>query len=388
MDELLVNDDSFSLIRLANKYNWDYVVYGLGKIWESIGEELLRCAGIKVNYYCDKNEKILNSFACANTITINKLKVRIDNIIVIAFIGNKFLQDVMYDFKKNQNIHIIYYSDLFDNDAVIKKFFNLEYLPRKKREIEYKKEITCNEKNKVVKKKKCGKTAVYTCVLGDYDAITIPNYVDADCDYYLITDDKKIKSDFYKVISVDKIVPVNVTSLRDKNRYCKMHGAHIFKDYDYSIYIDGNVQIISSVNQLIEKINEYGIGFHVHPHSKDPYMEALRCIVYKKEEREKIYSTIKWLASIGVERHCGAVECGVIVCENANEVAKDFLHNWYEYYMNGEAKRDQLYIAPAAMKTGIRVEDIAIYKNDLRFGIVTRIVSEHRENQKKVCSIL
>ncbi len=381
MNELQVNEEAFALINLAKKQNWDYIVYGLGNIWESIGEELLGCACIKINYFCDKNENVLKNFRYENTITVDNIKTRVDDIILLVFVGNKLLQDVQHTFENNRNIHIIFFADLFDNDEIIKHFFGLDYLPRKNNEIEYK-------RKNIVKREKSVKTAVYTCILGDYDAISFPNYLDSNCDYYLITDNDNLKSDFYKVISVDKIVPVNVTSLRDKNRYCKMHGAHIFKDYDYSIYIDGNVQIISSVNQLIEKINEYGIGFHVHPHSKDPYMEALRCIVYKKEEREKIYSTIKWLASIGVERHCGAVECGVIVCENANEVAKDFLHNWYEYYMNGEAKRDQLYIAPAAMKTGIRVEDIAIYKNDLRFGIVTRIVSEHSENQKKVCSIL
>lgn len=45
--------------------------------------------------------------------------------------------------------------------------------------------------------------AVYTVITGNYDTLKKPRYIDTNCDYFCITNDKALTSDFYKMIYID-----------------------------------------------------------------------------------------------------------------------------------------------------------------------------------------
>ena len=46
----------------AKKENWIICIYGLGTIWNNVGNEYLRILNLSPDYYCDTNTDVLNSF--------------------------------------------------------------------------------------------------------------------------------------------------------------------------------------------------------------------------------------------------------------------------------------------------------------------------------------
>ena len=145
-----------------------------------------------------------------------------------------------------------------------------------------------------------------------------------------------------------------------------MHGYSIFDEYDYSIYLDGNLQIIGPLSDLIRSLGRYGLGFHSHPYAQDPYMEALSLSIRQKIDKKDAIETLRIFVDNGFPRHYGSVEGGLIVCDNRNQMARKILDSWFHEYMNGKAKRDQLYLPYVLYKMGIDVEDVHPFHCDLR----------------------
>ena len=51
------------------------------------------------------------------------------------------------------------------------------------------------------------------------------------------------------------------------NRFCKMHPFELFPGYDFAVYIDGNVEIVSDVTALYKIAHESKLGIAMHSHN-------------------------------------------------------------------------------------------------------------------------
>lgn len=92
-----------------------------------------------------------------------------------------------------------------------------------------------------------GKVVIYTAIFGGYDELIDPTYKPQDADFICFTD-RDLKSDVWKVI---KCTPI----YQDMNRCAKKYKIlphRYLSNYDYSIWIDGNIDIISDINEIIE----------------------------------------------------------------------------------------------------------------------------------------
>ncbi len=98
------------------------------------------------------------------------------------------------------------------------------------------------------------KIAVYTCVAGGYDHIREPLTIESEVDYYMISDDSVMAGKAYNWINIDKVVPNKDMSPKDKNRYCKLHPYLLFSGYNYTIYLDGSIQIVRPISHYISNI--------------------------------------------------------------------------------------------------------------------------------------
>ena len=87
------------------------------------------------------------------------------------------------------------------------------------------------------------KIAIYTCIVGTYDNLMQPQVVYEDCDYICFSDD------FYEdKIGVWEIKPIPSAASGDKvrkSRYVKFKPHEVLENYEYSVWIDSNIQILA-----------------------------------------------------------------------------------------------------------------------------------------------
>lgn len=221
------------------------------------------------------------------------------------------------------------------------------------------------------------KIVIYTCITGKYDNVLEPYYIDEKCDYILFTD-QDINSAVYKVLDI----PENIKELENNiliNRYIKMHPHELFgQDYDYAIYIDGNIQQISNLSSFVNKINEdIGISMHKHSMRNCIYDEGKVLKIYKKGNSEFIKKQLIEYEKEGFPTKYGMVEASVIVTDLNNNMSKEILNDWWNEFLSKESMRDQLSLPYILWKKDIKIDELTmlgnnVYKNP-KFRIVKHI---------------
>lgn len=366
----------------ARKSNWKTCSYGLGRMGTRLGRKLLEWLKLEPDFYCDKNSEVLERYPVTKDKKIfldDLMKIK-DDVLVLVFIGVEHSNNVKQELEKNKYLHVLTCQQLINDDEIIREYFGIGQL------LYYHEEEKHIDKKKKLTNKKTGKVAIYTCITNEYDQLNQPLCIEENCDYFFITDSKSagqlLPSSVYQRIDIEKVVPREVVSPKDQNRYCKSHGYEIFKEYDYSIYLDGSIQIVKPILPLIERIGEVGVAFHKHPYAEDLYAEALSLSIRSRITKKEADETIKWFWNSGMPRFYGMVECGVILCNHHSPIAGRLLDNWFENYFNGAAKRDQMYMAFSLWELGIPVSEVRVLPGNLRTNGYFRLMAEHTGYQR------
>ena len=206
------------------------------------------------------------------------------------------------------------------------------------------------------------KVAVYTCITNGYDTPKSPLYIGNDTDYYLFTDSLSNGNTIWK----EKMIDCN-NYKHEANRYYKFHPDVFEKKYDYAIYIDGNVKIISDVTTLcsIAKKSKVGIAMHKH-HCRDcAYQEGKACKYYKRGNIDNINKQLEEFKKEGFPVHFGLCEATVIVYDLNNPISKKIAHEWWNKYYESSAKRDQIFFPYVIWKNGFSMKDIGDLGNNI-----------------------
>ena len=96
-----------------------------------------------------------------------------------------------------------------------------------------------------IRQQRTSKKVVYTCIVQNYDEIMQPYFISADWDYVCFTDSPDlIGQGTLGVWEIRPISGVRSCSVRT-NRWYKMHPHVLFPSHEESIYVDGNINIIS-----------------------------------------------------------------------------------------------------------------------------------------------
>lgn len=207
------------------------------------------------------------------------------------------------------------------------------------------------------------KVAVYQAVVGNYDSIPsiFPLYKKI-YNYFLFTNlevtikDMDIKRIPNKIRGLDNPVLIN--------RYLKMHPYELFQgyDYDYAVYIDGNVQIISDIRPLLrQSSSETGLALHHHFTRDCIYDEADACIKSKKGNKDKILKQIDSYRKAGFPKHWGLFECNIIIFDLRNNNGKNISSLWWEEFLSSESMRDQLSLPYTLWVNGYQENDVGSF---------------------------
>ncbi len=212
--------------------------------------------------------------------------------------------------------------------------------------------------------------AVYTCIVGNYDDLKIPLVKFNNVDFYLITNcPQKYKEyeEYFKIIKIPDEIDLNNNVLL--NRYIKLHPFSFFESYDYAIYIDGSIQVISDIRKMITFCSKKtGLALHRHSARDCIYNEAKACKLWKRGNYHQINEQMIKYKSESFPEHYGMFEAGVIVVDMQNKNAMSILEAWWNEFCNTKSMRDQLALPYVLWKNGYQTSDIgclgiSIFKN-------------------------
>ena len=182
------------------------------------------------------------------------------------------------------------------------------------------------------------KKILYTTIFGGYD-VTKP----------------KLPSDWdWKCFSEENSVPLYSDNTRNAKKF-KVLPHRYLKDYEYSIFIDGNMYVVGDVNDLVERyLNDSNIAFFDH---KNNVMDPRDCIYDEynaiinlgkndpnqkyKDDPQVMYDQVKRYQDEGYPSHNGLIT-GMVILRRHNE--KDcvrVMEDWWTEIKYG-SKRDQL----------------------------------------------
>ena len=218
-----------------------------------------------------------------------------------------------------------------------------------------------------------GEGVVYTCVTGGYDNPGDPIFVNTD--FVFFTD--KVDENNNNSAWIKRQVNQEGLKGNQINRYYKMHPWKVLENYRFSVYIDGNVQVVSDIRPLykVAMDSKCGIAMHTHPGRHCAYVEARACILSKRGNPELIEKQMSRYREEGFPEDFGFCEATIIVVDNNNPVSKLIMENWWQEFLASGSGRDQIAFPYVVWKCGYKMDDIGVLGNNLLFNPKFRIIN-------------
>lgn len=191
---------------------------------------------------------------------------------------------------------------------------------------------------------------IYTCIIGAYDNLLQPEVIDESFDYILFV---KRGMKTRQKIGVWQVRELEIEGEDNTilSRYPKMLPHVVLPEYDYSLWMDGNISISSmdfynAINRKIEQGSVYsGVK---HPNKDCVYMDIEGCVHVKRDKTINIYRALRFLLSVDFPAHYGMYENNIILRRHDSEKVQRFGTMWWSLYQK-YPRRDQ-FTAPYCLR--------------------------------------
>lgn len=327
--------DVIDIVNEFRKKRYKMCIYGMGKIGISFYKKIIEVYNLDIDFFSGANIDSIEDIGRA--VSKKDLLEMEEGVLIFLLVDKLNEAEIVKEFIGKKNFKIITYNQISRDELFIRKFYDIN-----------------NEKND---KTTTNKIAVFTCITNGYDDIREPTYIDKDVKYFVISENPPISASIYQWIDVKKVVPGYIIDSKDQNRYCKMHGAEIFKEYRYSIYLDGSVLIRGQISNFISKVSDCGLALFSHPSRESIFEEGLKLYSMGQYDNDKIINQLSGYLKEGIPLKTGLYACTIIVRDNRSDIATRIMHDWFYEYMNG-VKRDQLSFTYILWRHGIGYDDI------------------------------
>lgn len=203
------------------------------------------------------------------------------------------------------------------------------------------------------------RVAVYTVIFGKYDDIIEPMVKPDNIDYYIITDQEfDLTNSKWNKVDISKFEDdIKGLTNAERNRFFKMMPFHVFDDYEYSIYLDGNIKVITDLTEYINLIGSFDIATHQHFCRDCVYQECEAIITAQKDTRDNIERHRQLFLDTGMPEHYGLMECNVIARRHTDNCER-IMRKWWEEYL-AYSNRDQLSLPHVLYSETIPVNAVA-----------------------------
>ena len=205
------------------------------------------------------------------------------------------------------------------------------------------------------------KKVVYTCITGNYDRLLEPKFISDGFDYICFTDNKSIRSNIWDI----RPLPSETEELSrvKKQRYVKINPHLLLKEYDISIWVDGNVTLKGDLNKFIEDnlIDDCSVYVPQHPSRNCIYKEASVVVRMGKDKAEITKPQMERYESDGFPKEYGLLQSNILLRKHNNEDCIKLMECWFSELKDG-SHRDQLSFNYASWKN----QDVKVIYLDKR----------------------
>lgn len=194
------------------------------------------------------------------------------------------------------------------------------------------------------------RVVIYTAITKDYDELKEPAIISNQCDYICFTDDPTLISPTWQI----RPLPPSDLDIVRQCRQVKIMPHFFLPEYEYSIWVDGNVEITGDIDQLIEQYFINGdktLYTFKHPVRDCVYEEAKECIKNGQDNEKIIRKQLALLKSEYYPKHKGLIESNVILRKTHSPDVMQLMEQWWKLVKN-YSRRDQLSFNYAAWVTG------------------------------------
>lgn len=202
------------------------------------------------------------------------------------------------------------------------------------------------------------KLVIYTAIIGSsYDQLLQPLSIRDDVDYICYVKKGTITVAANGIWQIKEVDYDNRDNTRIA-RYVKMHPHVLLPNYEYSLWIDGNVQIIDkSIYNIIDgKINnDVLVSSLSHPHTNCCYDDAYICIASHKDNIWRILAQIAFLKIHRFPKNFGLYETNVLFRNHISKKVVEFNEAWWSL-LSRFSRRDQLGCTYCMRKVGIPMD--------------------------------
>lgn len=153
-------------------------------------------------------------------------------------------------------------------------------------------------------------------------------------------------------------------------------------EYEYTLFIDGNIQILKNLEGYILKyINlDFKLGMIKHPWGNNClYKEGMGCIDWGKDTSEKILPQLEKYRELGIPENLGMVESNIIFRNNNDPKIQFLMEEWWKEVLN-HSKRDQISFNYVMYKNNHKYE---LLEGHSRGGSDFFFAVPHKENNEK-----
>lgn len=229
------------------------------------------------------------------------------------------------------------------------------------------------------------KIVIYTCLTSNYDDIRDPLVTHDRCDYIYFSDSPLKRVSAVWQHRFIKSRDLNAMELSRKPKLLP----HIFlSEYEYSIYIDANIQIQSSdfYDEILKHVdsNEMWVS-PIHPTRDCVYEEGLVVVLSLKARYFRTKKFLKKLSKVGFPHHYGLTENNIIIRAHLNPLIISIDEAWWSLFLRSKTMRDQFSLSYIFWSVNFRPNYLFDGKKTWQHKGISRIA--HRESLMKKNSV-
>jgi len=180
-------------------------------------------------------------------------------------------------------------------------------------------------------------SVVYTAIFGQYDRLIEPIVHGNDIDYVCFTDNPSLASDTWRIQAFEPYLPGDTVRSARLHKICP----HRFLgQYEYSLYIDGNMRL-REVPNVVAMLNGKTLAMERHRKRKCLYAEAEVCKERQLDRRTVIDQQIDAYRRMGFPENAGLYASYMIGRRHNDRKLMILSEKWWEHVCLF-SRRDQI----------------------------------------------
>ena len=187
--------------------------------------------------------------------------------------------------------------------------------------------------------------AVYTALLGDYEALNDVQVSATDVDFVCFTDNPEVRSDRWRIVVVDPQFPLDP---HRSQRRIKILGHPVLADYAETLYIDNSVSLRGAVGELFDYLlADADMGMAQHSARSSLLEEFATVWRQGLDDHHRLMEQWDHYAATYPDLLGGPVLWGGIIARRKSAPVSALCATWFEHVLR-YSRRDQL-SAPVAV---------------------------------------